>query len=124
MTRPRSFRDECLRPGVIKSLTWQLFPPASAAILAFVIAPARWLGSTNQPIPVSPVLVGIGGMSATLLSFFATHSSMLATVAVLTSLYLGGTVLLARMILHERFSAAQRTSLGLCTLVIVAIALN
>ncbi|MDQ2875817.1 MAG: hypothetical protein M3Y33_13915 [Actinomycetota bacterium] len=49
---------------------------------------------------------------------------MLATVAVLTSLDLGVTVLLARMILHERFSAAQRTSLGLCTLVIVAIALN
>ncbi|MGH3273898.1 MAG: EamA family transporter [Streptosporangiaceae bacterium] len=71
-----------------------------------------------------PALVGIGGMSATLLFFFATQSSMLATAAVLTSLYPGITVLLARMILHERFSTAQRTGLGLYTLAIIAIALN
>jgi len=49
---------------------------------------------------------------------------MLATVAVIVSLYPGVTVLLARLILHERFSSAQRAGLGLCTLAIVAIALN
>ena len=49
---------------------------------------------------------------------------MLATAAVLVSLYPGVTVLLARMILHERFSLAQRAGLGLCTLAVVAIALN
>jgi uncharacterized membrane protein len=71
-----------------------------------------------------PVLVGVSGMSATLLFFYATHSSMLSTVAVLVSLYPGVTVLLARMILHERFSSAQRAGLGLCTLAVMAIALN
>jgi drug/metabolite transporter (DMT)-like permease len=43
---------------------------------------------------------------------------------VLVSLYPGVTVLLARTILHERFSPAQRAGLGLCTLAVIAIALN
>ena len=71
-----------------------------------------------------PVLVGASGMSATLLYFYATHVSMLATAAVLVSLYPGVTVLLARVLLHERFSPVQRAGLGLCTLAVVAIALN
>jgi drug/metabolite transporter (DMT)-like permease len=49
---------------------------------------------------------------------------MLATAAVLVSLYPGVTVLLARMILHERFSPVQRAGLGLCTLAVMAITLN
>ena len=49
---------------------------------------------------------------------------MLATAAVLVSLYPGVTVLCARMILHERFSSVQRAGLGLCSLAVVAIALN
>jgi len=48
----------------------------------------------------------------------------LATIAILTSLYPGVTVVLARMILHERFSLAQRTDLGLAAIAVVAIALN
>jgi len=49
---------------------------------------------------------------------------MLAIAAVLVSLYPGFTVLLARVILHERFSHAQRAGLGLCALAVAAIALN
>jgi drug/metabolite transporter (DMT)-like permease len=71
-----------------------------------------------------PFLSGAAGMIATLAFFYATHYSMLATVAVIVSLYPGVTVLLARVILHERFSFAQRAGLGLCTIAIVAIALN
>ena len=71
-----------------------------------------------------PFLAGAAGMAATLAYFYATHYSMLATVAVIVSLYPGVTVLLARVILHERFSFAQRAGLGLCTIAIVAIALN
>jgi drug/metabolite transporter (DMT)-like permease len=71
-----------------------------------------------------PVLVGASGMGATLLYFYATHVSMLATAAVLVSLYPGVTVLLARVLLHERFSSVQRAGLSLCTLAVVAIALN
>jgi len=71
-----------------------------------------------------PALAGASGMIATLLYFYATHFSMLATAAVLVSLYPGVTVLLARVLLHERFSPVQRAGLGLCTLAVVAIALN
>jgi drug/metabolite transporter (DMT)-like permease len=71
-----------------------------------------------------PVLVGAGGMAATLAYFYATHFSMLAVAAVLVSLYPGVTVLLARVLLHERFSPVQRAGLGLCALAITAIALN
>lgn len=71
-----------------------------------------------------PVLAGASGMAATLAYFYATHFSMLAIAAVLVSLYPGFTVMLARLILNERFSPAQRAGLGLCTLAIIAIALN
>lgn len=71
-----------------------------------------------------PVLTGASGMAATLAYFYATHFSMLAIAGVLVSLYPGITVMLARVILHERFSPAQRAGLGLCTLAIIAIALN
>ena len=85
---------------------------------------------SRQPlrIPVRaaglPVLTGASGMAATLAYFYATHFSMLAIAAVLVSLYPGVTVLLARAVLHERFSPAQRAGLGLATLAIAAIALN
>jgi drug/metabolite transporter (DMT)-like permease len=56
--------------------------------------------------------------------FYATQFSMLAIAAVLVSLYPGVTVLLARTVLHERFSLAQRAGLGLCAVAVAAIALN
>jgi uncharacterized membrane protein len=71
-----------------------------------------------------PLLVGASGMAATLAYFYATHFSMLAIAAVLVSLYPGVTVLLARTLLHERFTPAQRAGLGLCVLAVAAIALN
>jgi drug/metabolite transporter (DMT)-like permease len=71
-----------------------------------------------------PVLAGASSTLAALAYYYATHVSILAVAAVLTSLYPGVTVLLARAILHERFSPAQRAGLGLCTLAIIAIALN
>lgn len=85
---------------------------------------------TRQPlrIPVRaaglPVFTGASGMAATLAYYYATHFSMLAIAAVLVSLYPGVTVLLARALLHERFSPAQRAGLGLCALSVAAIALN
>ena len=74
--------------------------------------------------PGLPALAGASGMAATLAYFYAAHFSMLAVAAVLVSLYPGVTVLLARLMLHERFSPAQRAGLGLCALAIIAIALN
>jgi drug/metabolite transporter (DMT)-like permease len=60
-------------------------------------------------------------MAATLLYFYASQLSLLSTVAILTSLYPGVTVVLARVITHERFATTQRIGLSLCA---VAIAIN
>jgi len=66
--------------------------------------------------------IGVASLIATLLYFVATHTGMLATVAVLTSLYPGVTILLARTVVNERISRAQRAGLGLCAIAVVAIA--
>lgn len=106
-----------------------LWPVASEQTCTLLVALAAALAS-RTPLRAGlraaglPILSGVAGMAATLSFFYATHYSMLATVAVIVSLYPGVTVLLARLILHERFSSAQRAGLGLCTLAIVAIALN
>jgi drug/metabolite transporter (DMT)-like permease len=105
---------------------WPIASEQTGALLltAAVAANARVLLRATIRAAGWPVLAGASGMTATLLYFYATHFSMLATAAVLVSLYPGVTVLLARVVLHERFSPAQRAGLGLCTLAIVAIALN
>jgi uncharacterized membrane protein len=105
---------------------WPVASEQTGALLPVLAAAVK----SRQPlrIPVRAVglsaLVGASGMAATLAYFYATHFSMLAVAAVLVSLYPGVTVLLARLMLHERFSPAQRAGLGLCALAIVAIALN
>ncbi len=106
-----------------------LWPVASEQTGALLITLAIAV-KTREPLRIPlraaglPVLVGASGMAATLAYFYATHFSMLAIAAVLVSLYPGVTVLLARTLLHERFTPAQRAGLGLCALAIAAIALN
>jgi uncharacterized membrane protein len=106
-----------------------LWPVASEQTGALLV-PLAVAVKSRQPlrIPVRslglPLLTGVSGMAATLAYFYATHFSMLAVAAVLVSLYPGVTVLLARVILHERFSPAQRAGLGLAAVAIAAIALN
>jgi drug/metabolite transporter (DMT)-like permease len=106
-----------------------LWPVASEQTGTLLITLAVAVRS-RQPlrIPVRalglPLLVGASGMAATLAYFYATHFSMLAIAAVLVSLYPGVTVLLARTLLHERFTPTQRAGLGLCVLAVAAIALN
>jgi len=106
-----------------------LWPVASEQTGALLVTLAVAVKS-RQPLRVpvrdlgTPILAGASGMAATLAYFYATHFSMLAIAAVLVSLYPGVTVLLARALLHERFTPAQRAGLGLATLAIIAIALN
>lgn len=71
-----------------------------------------------------PALLGVAGVVATLSYFYATRFGTLATVAILTSLYPGVTVVLARVVLRERFGTVQRVGLGLCAFAVIAIAVN
>jgi drug/metabolite transporter (DMT)-like permease len=106
-----------------------LWPVASEQAGTLLVTLAIAVKS-RQPLRVPvraaglPALAGASGMAATVAYFYATHFSMLAVAAVLVSLYPGFTVLLARVLLHERFSPAQRAGLGLCALAIAAIAVN
>lgn len=98
-------------------------------IIVFRLAskPARSTGTGTLPAlrhAVLPVFAGVSGAAATLMFFFSSHMSMLATAAVIVSLYPGVTVLLARVVLHERFSGVQRVGVGLCALAVIAIAVH
>jgi len=75
-------------------------------------------------LAILPVFASLSGAAATLTFFFSTHVSMLATAAVIVSLYPGVTVLLARIVLHERFTGMQRVGMGLCAFAVVAIAMH
>jgi uncharacterized membrane protein len=105
---------------------WPVASEQTATLLPVLLVAVK----TREPLRIPfraaglPVLAGASGMGATLAYFYATHFSMLAVAAVVVSLYPGVTVLLARTILHERFSLAQRAGLGLCALAVAAIALN
>ena len=105
---------------------WPVASEQTSSLLVMLAVAVKAHAPLRAPARISgqALLVGLGGMSATLLFFYATHAAMLATVAVIVSLYPGVTVLLARVILHERFSLAQRAGLGMCTLAVIAIALN
>ena len=96
---------------------------ALAMVLAMAAATHASLRQSLRGTAAS-ALDGIGGLAATLLYYLATHAGMLSTVAVLTSLYPGITVLLAYVIVRERISPAQRTGLGLCALAVAAIAVG
>jgi drug/metabolite transporter (DMT)-like permease len=105
---------------------WPVASEQTGALLVTLAAVVRARPSLRGPAraAVLPVLAGATGMAATVAYFYATHFSLLAIAAVLVSLYPGVTVLLARVLLHERLRPAQRVGLGLCALAVAAIALN
>ena len=105
---------------------WPVASEQTGALLPVLAVAVKSRVPLRIPVRAAglPVLAGASGTAATLSYFYATHFSMLAIAAVLVSLYPGFTVLLARVILHERFSHAQRAGLGLCALAVAAIALN
>jgi uncharacterized membrane protein len=105
---------------------WPVATEQTGALLPVLAVAVKSRVPLRIPVRAAglPVLAGASGTAATLTYFYATHFSMLAIAAVLVSLYPGFTVLLARVVLHERFSPAQRAGLGLCALAVAAIALN
>jgi drug/metabolite transporter (DMT)-like permease len=105
---------------------WPVASEQTGTLLPVLAVAVKSRQSLRIPVRAAglPALAGVSGMTATLAYFYAAHFSMLAVAAVLVSLYPGVTVLLARLMLHERFSPAQRAGLGLCAMAIIAIALN
>lgn len=108
---------------------WPVAAENTSSLLVFIaFKVAAKPAERGVRAPVAPrqvglaVFSGVSGAAATLMFFFSAHVSMLATAAVIVSLYPGVTMLLARVVLHERFSGVQRVGIGLCAFAVVAIA--
>jgi drug/metabolite transporter (DMT)-like permease len=87
---------------------WPLVAVRFSIVVATVGAIAT--RSSLRPAPGSwgrITVVGLLDMAANLLFLLASRQGLLSIVAVLTSLYPASTVLLARVVLHERLSPVQ-----------------
>lgn len=106
---------------------WPVVP--SQLVCVTVIAPflVRGLNSLSRPARNSAVLVigaGVLSGSANLLFLAATGRGPLAVVAVLTALYPAVTVLLARLLLSERWSRTQVAGLIAAAIAITLVTIG
>lgn len=105
---------------------WPLVPSQLVSIL--LVGPFAW--AVRHPPPgawrtaARPLaLAGVTSGAATLLFLAATGVGQLAIVAVITALYSGVTVVLARIVLGERWSRLQAIGLSIAAVAIVATTL-
>jgi drug/metabolite transporter (DMT)-like permease len=105
---------------------WLLVPMRITSILAV----SAWglarkeLSRPSSDTAWSIVVAGIVDMGANMLYVFATRAGMLVIVAVITSLYPGATVLLARAVLKERLTRVQWTGVACAACAVTLIALR
>ncbi len=95
---------------------------ASIAVVGAVAVIAR---RSLRPAPGSfPGILAAGclDVTANILFLLATRTGLLSLAAVLTSMYPASTVVLARVVLHERMTTLQTTGLGLALAGIALIA--
>lgn len=103
-----------------------LWPVAAAQVssVALLSITALAVGAPLWPrrgLLTGAVAAGALAGGATVLYFFAAGTSLVAVAAVVTSLYPAATVVLARLVLGERFSRSQAVGLGLATVAVVLI---
>lgn len=93
--------------------------------IAILVAIAAMRRESLRPAPGSLALIVVAGaldMAANVLYVFSTRYGMLAVVAVLTALYPGSTVFLARVFLSETLSRMQWVGVGFAAAGVVLIA--
>jgi drug/metabolite transporter (DMT)-like permease len=106
-----------------------LWPIAAARVAGFVVVVIAAAITRSRPVLAGarPGLLlataGSGALDATanVCYIVATHSGLFGLAVVLTSLYPGVTVLLARLTLGERLRAAQQVGLALACLGVVLV---
>jgi drug/metabolite transporter (DMT)-like permease len=110
---------------------WPVFSGqvAEVVVLACLVALTRGFrnvvtGARSPDTALLAVLTGVTGGAATIAYFFATQRGLLAITAVLTSLYPAITIGLARVLVHERLSAARLAGLILAGASVTLIALG
>lgn len=95
---------------------------ASLAIIICLALVTRELRFPPTGARLNSVLTGILGTAGTIMFFFASHRGLLAVTAVITSLYPGGTILLARVMLGERLTRVRLGGLCLAAASVALIA--
>jgi len=94
----------------------------SLPVLACCALPARQLGLPPAGSRSLAAVTGATGAVGTIMFFLATHHGLLAVTAVITALYPGGTILLARIRPGERLSPARLVGLALAGASVALIA--
>lgn len=106
--------------GLWPVLIAQLAALAVVAVIGAVSGQLRMPPSSGAR--VQSVLTGITGMVGTTMFFLASHEGLLAVTAVITALYPGGTIMLARILLGERLTWVRLAGLGLAAASVALIA--
>jgi drug/metabolite transporter (DMT)-like permease len=109
--------------------TGVLWPAAASRLSGMIImigaavwmgAPPAWRG-TSRRVLAAAIASGLLDAGANAFYILATRAGMLGMAVVLTSLYPGVTVLLARVLLGERMRAVQRAGLCLAAIGVVLV---
>jgi drug/metabolite transporter (DMT)-like permease len=103
---------------------WPLLAARGASAVVFVImALVSGHCALRMPRDVLPmaILCGMLDMTANALYLVATRGGSLSTIVTLASLYPASTVVLARLVLHERLSRLQIAGVAACLVAIVLI---
>jgi drug/metabolite transporter (DMT)-like permease len=110
---------------------WPVFSgqAAESVVLAVLVTLTRGFrgaltSARSTDTAALAMLTGVTGGGATIAYFFATQHGFLAITAVLTSLYPAITIGLARVLVHERLSAARLAGLILAGASVTLIALG
>lgn len=104
---------------------WPLIPVKIGAIAVLVIV----LVAARQPLLTPPdtwaliVAVGLLDLVANGAFLLATQRGLLSIVAVVSSMYPAGTVILARFVLHERLARHQLAGLPVAAVAVTLVAL-
>lgn len=111
------------RAGSGKGL-WAVFVAQAAALIVAVVVGAA-TGQLRLPARGSRIqsaFTGVTGALGTTFFFLASREGLLAVTAVITSLYPGSTILLARFLLGERLSRVRLAGLALAAASVALIA--
>jgi drug/metabolite transporter (DMT)-like permease len=103
---------------------WPVLVAQLAALLVVlgIGAATRQLGMPASGARLQSVLTGATGTAGTMFFFLASHEGLLAITAVITALYPGGTILLARVVLGERLTRVRLAGLCLAAASVALIA--